>query len=360
VLLGLAAFVIVVAGMRAAEPLMAPFLLAAFVAVAAAPPLFWLQGRGVPKAAALLVVLGTIVLAGALVLAVIGTSVTGFSNSLPAYQARLSEQTAGLYAWLAAHGLPVPDAALRGLFDPGVALRVASSMLRGLGGVLGDAFLILLTVVFILLEAAGFPAKLRAAFGDPDSHLPRFTLAIAKIKEYMALKTLVSLGTGLALGLWLAVLGVDYAVLWGLLAFLLNYVPTIGSVAAAVPAVLLALVQLGGGTALLAAGGYVAVNVVVGNVIEPRLMGRGMNLSPLVVFVSMVFWGWVLGTVGMLLSVPLTMVIKVALDANDATRWLGVLLSGDVGGDDGDADGDKGGHDGGTAGNQARAARRSA
>ncbi len=142
----------------------------------------------------------------------------------------------------------------------------------------------------------------------------------------MVIKTLVSLATGIAIAIWLGVLGVDYAMLWGLLAFLLNYVPNIGSIIAAIPAVLLALVQLGVGSALLAALGFLVVNAAIGNVIEPRFMGRGLGLSTLVVFLSLVFWGWVLGPVGMLLSVPLTMTVKIALESNEDTRWIAILL----------------------------------
>ena len=134
------------------------------------------------------------------------------------------------------------------------------------------------------------------------------------------------LGTGIAIGVWLAVIGVDYAMLWGLLAFLLNYVPNIGSIIAAVPTVLFAAVQLGPGAALWSAAGYLVVNVVVGSVVEPRFMGRGLGLSTLVVFLSLVFWGWVLGPVGMFLSVPLTMMIKIALDSRPDTHWIAVLL----------------------------------
>jgi len=128
--------------------------------------------------------------------------------------------------------------------------------------------------------------------------------------------------------IWLTILGVDYAVLWGLLAFLLNFVPTVGSFIAAVPAVLLALVQLGALYAGLSLGGFIVVNLVMGNVIEPRLMGKGLDLSPLVVFVSLVLWGWVLGPVGMLLSIPLTIMIKIALESQHETRWISIMLGG--------------------------------
>ena len=122
-------------------------------------------------------------------------------------------------------------------------------------------------------------------------------------------------------------MGLDFPLLWGLLAFLLNYIPNIGSIIAAVPAVLLALVQIGPGRAIVIAGGYVAINLLIGNLIEPRVMGQGLGLSTLVVFLSLIFWGWVLGPVGMLLSVPLTMTLVMALESQEDTRRYALILT---------------------------------
>ena len=146
------------------------------------------------------------------------------------------------------------------------------------------------------------------------------------VNRYLGIKTLLSGLTGLLVTVMLWVLGVDYPVMWGLLAFMLNFVPTIGSILAAVPALLLALLQVSPAMVALGAVGYVLINVGVGNVLEPRWMGKGLNLSPLVVFLSLVFWGWVLGPVGMLLSIPLTILVKIALERDPDTRWLGIML----------------------------------
>jgi len=150
------------------------------------------------------------------------------------------------------------------------------------------------------------------------------------VNRYLIIKTAVSIATGAAVTLWLTILGVDYPILWGVVAFLFNFVPNIGSIIAAVPALLLALVQLGPEAVLYTGAGYVVINLVVGNAVEPRFMGRGVGLSTLVVFVSLVFWGWTLGLVGMLLSVPLTMIVKIALESKDETRWIAVLLGPDI------------------------------
>jgi predicted PurR-regulated permease PerM len=203
---------------------------------------------------------------------------------------------------------------------------MAGNTLRGLGGVLSNSFLILLTVIFILAEASSFPRKLRDVLTNPDEDLPHFARFADNVNRYMAIKTTISIVTGVIVSVFLALLGVDFPVLWGLLAFLLNYVPTIGSFIAAIPAVLLALIQLGPLQAAIAAGGYFVVNIGMGNAVEPRFMGRGLGLSTLVVFLSLVFWGWMLGPVGMLLSVPLTMTAKIALEASPTSAWLASLL----------------------------------
>jgi predicted PurR-regulated permease PerM len=167
---------------------------------------------------------------------------------------------------------------------------------------------------------------MKAAFGTRKSGSPPFMQVIEDINHYVVVKTGVSLSTGVLAGVWLAILGVDYPVLWGFLAFLLNYVPNLGVIIAAVPVVLLALVQYGLGRALLVAAGYLAVNIVVGTIVEPRIVGRGVGLSTLVVFLSLIFWGSIFGLVGMVLCVPITMTLKFALETNEQTRWLAVLL----------------------------------
>ena len=325
-LLLLAAFTVVVAGMRAAEELLVPFLLSLFIAVICSPLLTWLKAHRVPGGIAILLIIGVIVVAGFLVGAVVGASINGFRGDLPEYQARLQELSGGLQQWLAGLGVEIHPEQWRESFNPSAALALAGNTLASFGNVMTNAFMILLTVVFILAEEVGFADKLRQLEGGSEKTLAAIGRFTHSVNQYMAIKTLLSLVTGMLVMVWLMVLGIDYAVLWGLLAFLLNFVPTLGSILAAIPAVLLALVQLGPSSAALTALGFLVVNVGIGNILEPRMMGRGLNLAALVVFLSLVFWGWVLGPVGMLLSVPLTMTVKIALESFEDTRWIGILL----------------------------------
>jgi len=322
-----AAFVVVIAGMRAAEAIMVPFLLSLFIAIICSPPLIWMKSRGLPSGLSLSVIVMVVVLAGFLIGAVVGSSVNDFRGDLPEYEARLQALMANLQTFLASKGVEVSAESMREHFNPSIVLKFAGNTLASFGNVMTNAFLILLLVIFILAEEVRFSDKIQSATAESArtvTALGRFTKSV---NQYMALKTGVSIFTAFLAMTWLWWLDVDYPVLWGLLAFLLNFIPTLGSILAAVPPVLLALIQLGVGEAALTALGYVMINVVVGNVIEPRVMGKGLDLSALVVFLSLVFWGWVLGPVGMLLSVPLTMTVKIALDNFDDTRWMAVLLS---------------------------------
>ena len=325
VIIGLAGFVIVIAGMRSAESILVPLLLAGFIATVAIPPMFWLQRHKVPTVLAILMVITVVLMAMLIIGALIGSSLNEFSRDLPNYQAQLRAKINVATVWLNEHGVAVSNQDILQYIDPGRAMQWVSVVLRSVGGVLSNAFMILLTIIFILAEASSFPAKLRALLGN-DSGVSEFDKFLNKMKTYVGIKTLASLCTGILVGVWLTILGVDYPVLWGLVAFLLNYVPTIGSIIAAVPAVLLALIQSGIPLALMVALGYVATNISIGNFIEPRFMGKGLGLSTLVVFLSLIFWGWVLGPVGMLLSVPLTMTLKIAFDSHQDTRWLAILL----------------------------------
>ncbi len=322
----MAAFVVVVAGMRAGAGLIVPFLLALFIAVISSPALDWLERRGLPRGMAMIVVIAAIVTIGMGITGLVGSSLRQFTASLPEYTDRLNSYTQAVESWLDQRGVPFEAKELRDLIDASRVMKLAADIFNSFGGVLTNAFLIFLTVVFLLLETASFTVKLRAVADDPDDTLARVRNVTESVKRYLAIKTLTSLLTGVVIGASLAFLGVENAVLWGLLAFMLHYVPNIGSIVAAVPAVLFALVQLGVGGALATAAVFAAVNVIIGSVLEPRFMGRGLGLSTLVVFVSLVFWGWVLGPVGMFLSVPLTMTVKIALGANEGTRWLAVFL----------------------------------
>jgi predicted PurR-regulated permease PerM len=231
--------------------------------------------------------------------------------------------------WVEQFGFGVElESQLNSLLDPGGALNLAATLFSGVGGILANGFLIFIMVLFLLLEASTLPRKVQVAFGDRGVHLEQFQELFNSVNRYLVMKTWISLLTGVLAGILCAVVGVDFPVLWGLMAFLLNYIPNVGSILAALPPTLLALLQLGGGSSIAIIAGFMVINNVLGNIVEPRIMGQGLGLSPFVVLLSLVFWGWVLGPVGMLLSIPLTMAVKIAMESGKETQWIAVLLGG--------------------------------
>jgi len=322
----LAALVIVVAGIKAAAPILVPFLLAVFLAVITAPFFVGLQQRGVPAPVALLIMILVLLVVGVVGATLVRSTLISFNENLPEYEEGLAKQTQGISDWLEKHDVSAPGDALADAISPGAAMSYLGSVAASLSGLLSQGFLILLVTVFILLEAAILPAKVRGLPGLREESFSSMEQIVDDVRRYMSMKTLISLLTGALVLVWTWLMGIHYPLLLGLLAFLLNYVPNIGSFIAAIPGVLLAFILHGAGAAGITAGGYVVINVVVGNAIEPRVMGRGLGLSPLVVLLSLIFWGWVLGPVGMLLSVPLTMTAKIAMEGSEETRWIALLL----------------------------------
>lgn len=323
----LAAVVIVIYGMQMAKDLLVPFLVAVFLALIAVRPMLWMQSRRVPAVVAALVIVSVIMLILSVLGTIVGSSIAEFTAALPVYQERLDTLVDGVVAFLAKHLNTERDIeGLGDLIDPGWAMGLVAYLFGALRGLLTNVFLILFTTIFILLEASSMGTKVEAAFGETARSLARPRAFLINLGRYLGIKTIVSLATGFLAWLVTWSVGLDFPLLWGMIAFLLNYVPTIGSIIAAVPAVLLALVQLGVPEATATMIGYIGINIAFGNFIEPRLMGYGVGISPLIVFIGLFFWNWVFGPVGMLLSVPLTMTLKLALESDDRTSWIATFI----------------------------------
>jgi len=332
VLINAAALVVVIAGMRAAESILVPLLVAVFLAVITYPAIDWLQSKRVPLAIAVsLVLLVAVCMLGGLGL-VVTQSAQSFTAKLPVYETQLTTQVAAVREWVEANGfdsnIPLPPASE--LVSTSSIVTVTGAMVAGMGLLLTNTLLILLFYVFILLEARTFPLRIAQAFGHGDITLRHLGSMASKMKHYLALKALLSVANGLPVWLALKLMGVDYPVLWGLLAFLLNFIPNVGAVISAVPPAILALVQFGPGAAVMVLLLFTVVHMVVGNFIEPRVLGSGLGISTLVVLVALVFWGWVFGTVGMFLAVPLTILVQIILASLPDTSRFAILLGGDL------------------------------
>lgn len=321
-----ASFVVIIFGLNQAQSVASILLMSIFLALIGTPPVLWMERHRIPSFVAVMLVMFSMIGLLLIIGTVVAESLSSFSDAWPVYQKSLEQGILSLKPVLAGKHIIVSNKVLLGYFNPGPVMEIAVGVLTGVGLALSNILLVFLTVTFILLEASNFPVKLRAVLGDPKQEFAQFTKFVNDIERYMIIKTLVSFTTGVLVTAWLYALGVESPVLWGFLAFLLNYVPSVGSSIAAIPPVLLAFVQYGPGSALLVTAGYMAINFILDNIIETKLMGTRLGLSTLVVFLSLMFWGSVLGPIGMVLCIPFTMTIKFACENTAGAEWIAVLL----------------------------------
>jgi predicted PurR-regulated permease PerM len=330
-LVRLGALFVVVAGLKAAEPVFIPMLLAFFLAVLSFPLQALLMRWGVRPALALAATVTGVLVVILVFGLLINRAVVGFLIAMPAYQDRLVAMAREWLTLASARGLEVSDWLAAETFDVSNYFDIASGIVGGtVRGVASLLSLLLMTVValiFMLAEAYGAGDKLRAAFGNRRDLIDHLAGITRSTQRYVGVKTLVSALTGIAVIAWTSLLGIEFPLVWGVVAFFLHFVPAVGAFIAAGPTILVALAQYGWGRAFGVAVGYLAIGVVLGNIVEPALMGRRLGLSPLAVLVALVFWGWLWGPIGMLLSVPVTMILKIALEHSKDFRWLAILLS---------------------------------
>jgi len=253
----------------------------------------------------------------------VGSSVQDFTQNVPIYEIKLRNDMNDMLELFDKWGIHIPRKDFMDMFQTSSIIRYIATTLKSLGSLLTNSFMIILTVTFMLMEISQFTVKIENSNSNSLAQLIEIS---DKIKHYILLKALTSAATGISITIFLKVFGIHYAALWGVLAFVLNFIPNIGSIIAAVPAVLMATIQYSPSAALSVMLGYLVVNVLIGSIIEPRILGKGLGLSTLVVFLSLIFWGWLLGPIGMLLSVPLTIMIKIALQTQEDTRWIATLL----------------------------------
>ena len=322
----IAALIIIMAGMIYAKSIITPFLLALFISIICAQPVTWLEKKRMPRWLALIIViLGLIVLFSGFTF-LIGGTLSSFSGNLSKYETTLTSISNSFIQYLNEKGLNIPVDQISKMVQPAKILEFTASALNTIFNMMGNTFIIFLIILFILMEFGSFSVKAKAIRGESGKSISYISTILQNIRHYLAIKTLLCISVGILIYLALIIIGVDYPLLWALIAGIMNYIPNIGSIVATIPTVLFALVQLGLGGALWTLGSTMVVHNILGNFIEPRLMGRGLGLSTLVVFLSLLFWGFILGMVGMILSVPITMTIKIILEQNEKTKWIAILL----------------------------------
>jgi AI-2 transport protein TqsA len=320
------AAILVVAGLKLAAPILVPVAFALFLGVLAQPLLQALLARRVPMAlAVLLTMLVLAAIAAVFVLLLLG-SLGELRDAGPAYYSEFQQRISYTVEWWRGKGISILDWMPAKYQRPEAIVEFAGKAIKEILGLASQLTIVVLTLIFMLVEAAALPRKLERL---PERHrqlLLRVSPVSRELQRYLLIKTAMSLVIGLVAGLFLALLGVDFPVLCGIIAFACHFIPNVGALLAAAPAMVLAFVQFDLTKAFAVLVGYLVIGTVLGNLVEPTLLGKRLGMSTLVVFLSLLFWGWVWGPVGMLLSVPLTGTIKILLERSETFSWLATLL----------------------------------
>jgi AI-2 transport protein TqsA len=267
--LTIAGIMVILLTVRYAQGIVVPVLLALLISIIAAVPVGWLKKRGLPLPIAVGIVMILVVLIDVLLVLLLAGAITRFTESLPNYQVRLDEIWDVLSTWFLSKGVDLSETSFREVMDPKAALIFVKNFIQNVGELLGNELLITLTVLFILLEGWSFPAKINAMESVRSGKIiSEAVKVINSTKKYLAIKTITSLATGVIVAVGLALVGLDFAGLLGFLTFALNFIPTIGSFLAAVPAVLLALLQFGPLQALIVIAIFLTVNIFIGSISE--------------------------------------------------------------------------------------------
>ena len=324
VMLFLAATVVVLVGMRLGAPILNPILFAVVLTLLFSPIYAWLLRRGLPAPLALVVMLVVLTILFVGLFSILGVSITRFGERVGFYTTQLNGQLDGLDALLERSGLANVD--VGEVVKPSALAGALGTLLSGIAGFLSDLFLILMIMLFLLAEGPAMMNRLRTSVAEDNQQVARLTAVGQSVVRQFGLRAIVNLVTGAGVTVLLFVLGVDFPLLWGILTFFLSFVPYIGLVLAVTPAVVLALAEFGVTRAALVIAGVVVINILAENVLSPMMMGRGLNISPTVVFLSFIIWAWLLGGPGAFLALPITLFVAVMFDTFPETRWLASII----------------------------------
>lgn len=332
-LLGLIAAFFVGVTLLELRSVLVPFSVALLLSFIFQPIVIYLKARRIPTAVALVVVFVTLAAAATVVGYIVYSSAESLIDATERYLPRIDTVVADIDELLqqaaAALGLAEGRMDLNQVIDPSIITHLLQSGIGEAFTFTGNTFLVLLFMLFILASSGELVVKVRKAY---PAHIAERINSVTdnisqQVRQYLVAKTLVSAGTGFLIFLALWILGVDYPIFWGFLAFLLNYIPNIGSFVAVILPFGFALLQFDTLTIpIIAALVMWVIQMVMGNIVDPRLMAFSLNLSPVLVILCLIFWGWLWGIAGMILAVPLTATIKIFFENIDGLRPIAVLM----------------------------------
>lgn len=331
-LVSLASVVVIIAGLKASSELLGPVLLSLFIVLVCHPFVEWLRQKRIPSWLAYTVVILGVLAIGLLFIAFLGVSVNQLTAAIPAYRSLLENQFTQLQRYLSSFGIQPSDIQDLEMFQPGRVIQLSITFIRGLIGTLTNVGLTLFIFIYMLVGATSFSRKLNQFLGSEHPMMNRISSFSRSISVYLLIKGWLGAMTALGQTVLLLILGVDFAVLWGVLSFLFNFIPSIGYIIALIPPVVMALLEFGLVKAIIVFVGYAIINNFFDVVIGPRYLGKGLDLSVLVTFLAVILWTWVLGPVGAFLALPLTvMVKKLVLESYEETQILATLIGEDEG-----------------------------
>lgn len=322
-----ASSVIIIAGVKAASEIVVILFLAIFIASIFSSLLNFLKKHHIPKILSYLLSLAIFVGFTLLMAYIINISLQDFANNLPIYEQKFQTLILDIVSLAQSYGFKIQTSSILEALNLSSFFGFTTNILGSIGSFLSKFLLIIIGIAFILAESKSFETKLKVIFKYNAKKLEHFNLFSYNIQKYFLVKSTTSFLTGLIIAITLMFFNVDYPILWGVIAMLFNFVPVVGSIIAAIPAVLISLLNVDINTTIILIVFYVTINISISNIIEPKLMGKELGLSPLVIFFSLIFWGWILGIIGMFLAVPITMTLKIAFESNKHTHWLAILMS---------------------------------
>jgi AI-2 transport protein TqsA len=324
VMLGLAATVVVLVGMRLAAPILNPILFAVVLSLLFSPIYAWLRRHRIPTPLALIFMLVGLTVLFVGIFLIMGISIARFSGDIASYAGKLNVQVGNLQDLVRSAGLS--EVNIRDAVKPSALAGAIGSVLAGVADFLSNLFLILVIVLFLLAEGPAMMDRLRSSAGSDHPQVERLTVFGRNVVRQLGLRAIVNLVTGAGVTILMFVLGVDFPLMWGILTFFLSFIPWIGLPLAVAPAVVLALAEHGIDRALLVILGVIVINILAENALSPMLMGRGLSLSPTVLFLGFIFWAWLLGGPGAFLAAPLTIFLVLMLETFPETRWLAAVM----------------------------------
>src|SRR5215216_4514640 len=324
VMLGLAATVVVFVGMHLAAPILNPILFAVVLALLFSPVYAWLRRHCIPTPLALVIMLVGLTVLFLAIAGILGVSIARFSGDIGSYTGKLNDQLDNIQNLTKSLGVSKAD--LQKALSPSALTGAIGAILSGVADFLSNLFLILIIVLFLLAEGPAMMNRLRASTGENHPQVARLAVFGRSVIRQLGLRAIVNLATATGVVLLLLVLRVDFPLMWGILAFFLSFIPWIGLPLAVAPAVVLALAEHGVTSAVLVIAGVTVINIVAENALSPMLMGRGLSISPTVLFIGFIFWAWLLGGPGAFLAAPLTIFLILMLDTFPETRWLADVM----------------------------------